>query len=140
MTNTDTNGNPNNTSSNEATTTAVNKKKRSKWEKIVTRLDIVGIIATIVYYNNVVSTLGPDLFINGAFDYMHFINTLAANTGILGIALLTFSLITFVAIVVIAIDKNNKGQVGTVRSTLWVLWTAIWILGDGYMLMLVLFS
>ena len=121
-----------------ATDTAV-KPKKSKWEKIVTRLDIVGIIATILYYNNVVNNLGSDLFINGSFDYFHFVNTLAANTGILGIALLTFSLVTFVAIVVIAINKNNKGQVGTLKTTLWVLWTAIWILGDSLLLIMVLF-
>ena len=115
------------------------KPKKSKWEKIVTRLDIVGIVATILYYNNVVNNLGSELFVNGAFDYFHFVNTLAANTGILGIALLTFSLVTFVAIVVIAINKNNKGQVGTLKTTLWVLWTAIWILGDSLLLIMVLF-
>jgi|GEM_PF-4520664 len=145
MINTDVRGKPNGISSSgsegatEVTANKAAKPQKSKWEKIVTRLDIVGIVATILYYNNVVSNLGSDLFLNGSFDYMHFINTLAANTGIFGIALLAFSLVTFVAIVVIAINKNNKGQVGTLKTTLWVLWTAIWILGDSFMLFLVLF-
>jgi len=110
----------------------------SKWEKITGRMDTIVIIATILYYTRVVNVLGGDILYNGTFDYFHFIDMLAANTGALGISLLVFSITTFAAIIWFAVMKRISGKMGLLSSATVIIWNALWIVGDAYLLYLVL--
>jgi len=111
-----------------------------KWKKIVTRMDIVGIVATIIYYVNVVRTLGDGVFDGGGLVYLRFIQFLAENTGLLGIALLSFSIVTFVAIMCIAVVEQVAGKIGEGKAVAIIIWNGIWTLGEVMMLYMVLFG
>jgi len=113
--------------------------QKGRWEKIVSRMDLAVIIATILYYVRVVNTLGAELVTGAGFDYAQFMRTLAANTGLLGIALLVFSLITFIAIICFAVKKRMKGQIGLGKASGVIIWNLLWIVGDFYLLAMALF-
>ena len=135
-------------------TTEQKQPNFKKWEKVINRMDFLVIIATIIYYVRIydvrvaaVNNFGRGL-LNGAridytqlmIGYLQFMNTLADHTGLGGILLLVFSLFIFSVLVYIAIRKyaNREKRLGTLIVTL--IWNVIWILGDVYILYLVLFS
>jgi len=115
----------------------MNQDTLNKWSKLTGRMDAIVIVSTILYYARVVNVLGGDILYNGIFDYFHFINMLAANTGLLGISLLVFSIITFVAIIWFTIMKRIRGKMGVINAITAIIWNAIWIIGDAYLLYLV---
>ena len=116
----------------------INNDTLGKWEKVTGQMDAIVIISTILYYTRVVSVLGGDILYNGAFDYFHFINMLAANTGVLGISLLAFSITTFLTIIWFAVMKRISGKMGLLSTATVIIWNAVWIVGDAYLLYLVL--
>ena len=119
--------------------TTITKNNKSGFERFITKMDTVGIIATIIYYVFTVNTLGADtILLNGQFDYPHFLTALAANTSWVGISLLVFSLFTFIAIIFITISKALAKETGPFKASLTVIWNAIWIIGDAYLLYLIL--
>jgi len=114
--------------------------EKGKWEKLISRMDLIIIIATILYYVRVANTLGAELISGAGFDYAQFMRTLAVNTGLLGIALLVFSLITFIAIIYFAVKKRMNQQLGLGKATAIIIWNLLWIVGDLYLLSMALFS
>ena len=115
-------------------------EKLMKWKKIVTRLDMVGIVATIVYYYNVVQNFGDEIFGGMGFNYFQAVQILAENTSLLGVLLLTFSAATFIAIIYITVEEQVRGKIGELKAVATISWNGIWTIGELAMLHMVLFG
>ena len=110
-----------------------------KWKKIVNRMDLVVIIATVVYYVRVVRNLGGEMFGEAGFNYFRFVQLLADNTGLLGILLLSFSLVTFFAIVYIGVKEQMAGRLSERKTVALIIWNGIFIVADAMLLHMALF-
>jgi hypothetical protein len=106
-------------------------------QKIIGKLDLISVIATILYYVRLVSYLGDVILYNGSFDYFHAVNVLAQNTGILGIVLVSFALFIMISIFYFAIRKKMRGEIGLGKMFALLIWNGIWIVGDAFMLFMV---
>jgi len=120
--------------------TATLREQEKKWKKVINRIDILLIIATILYYVRVVNILGDDLFSGAGFNYFIFIQALAENTGLLGILLLSVSLFTFSAIIYFAVKEQMVGEIGEGKVVTMIIWNGIWIIGDSMLLHMALFG
>lgn len=116
------------------------REQEKKWKKVINRIDFLLIIATIFYYVRVVNNLGEDLFGGTGFNYFVFIQTLAENTGLLGILLLSVSLFTFTAIIYFAVKEQMAGDKGELSVVAMIIWNGIWIIGDAMLLHMALFG
>ena len=116
------------------------REQEKKWKKVINRIDILLIIATIFYYVRVVNNLGEDLFGGAGFNYFVFIQTLAENTGLLGILLLSVSIFTFAAIIYFAVKEQMAGEIGELKTVAMIAWNGIWIVGDAMLLHMALFG
>ena len=106
-------------------------------QKIIEKLDLISVIATIIYYARLVGTLGGSILYNGSFDYFHAVNVLAQNTGLLGIALVSFALSIMITIFYFTIKKKIRGEINLGKTVALLIWNGIWIVGDAFILFMV---
>jgi hypothetical protein len=106
-------------------------------QKIIGKLDLISVIATILYYVRLVSNLGDAILYNGSFDYFHAVNVLAQNTGILGIALVSFALFIMISITYFTLKKKARGEISLGKAITLLIWNGVWIAGDAFMLFMV---